>query len=249
MEAGLLRGQKIDFLVRFDRVQQLSSLRFIIPNFIWKTMRFLNIGHERVLREDAVFLTDYVKNIINSRRAKGDFETADDLLAMYVRTGKSTGKAYMLEEGYLVDAILNFMIAGRDTTSCTLTNMFKLLPTTPGVEQKMLDELDRVVGRGHAVSWDHMRELRYCGAVFNEVLRMYPPVPGDGRTVVKDDILPSGIPVYSNQRVTMLNAAIGRDANLWENPDSFLPERWLQEGKPTRRPDEYVFPVFWGGPR
>ena len=141
------------------------------------------------------------------------------------------------------------MIAGRDTTSCTLTNVFKLLPTNSEVEPKMLEELDRVVGRGHAVTWDHIRELRYCGAVFNEVLRLYPPVAGDSRTVMKDDVLPSGITVESGQRVSFPNAAIGRDPHLWDKANSFLPERWLQEGKPTRRPDEYIFPVFWGGPR
>jgi len=111
----------------------------------------------------------------------------------------------------------------------------------------MLEELDAVVGKGNAVSWDHVRELRYCGAVMNEVLRLYPPVAGDSRTVVNDDVMPSGLKVFSGQRVSILNSAIGRDPHLWDEPDKFLPERWLQEGKPTRRPDEYIFPVFWGG--
>ena len=113
----------------------------------------------------------------------------------------------------------------------------------------MLAELDSVVGRGNAVGWDQLRELRYCGAVFNETLRMYPPVAIDGRVALQDDILPSGIRVEAGQRVSMANSAIGRDVNLWQDADSFTPERWLQENKPTRRPDEYVFPVFWGGPR
>lgn len=113
----------------------------------------------------------------------------------------------------------------------------------------MLVELDAVVGKGNAVSWDHIRELKYCGAVFNEVLRLYPPVAGDARTAMTDDVMPSGIHIEKGQRVIILNAAIGRDPHLWSEPDSFIPERWLQEGKPTRRPDEYVFPVFWAGPR
>jgi cytochrome P450 len=113
----------------------------------------------------------------------------------------------------------------------------------------MLEELDAIVGRGNPVTWDHIRELRYCGAVFNETLRMYPPVGGDSRTAFKDDILPSGIRLEAGQRVSIPNAAIGRDPHLWEKPESFIPERWLQEGKPTRRPDEYILPVFWAGPR
>ena len=113
----------------------------------------------------------------------------------------------------------------------------------------MLAELDRVVGRGNAVSWDHIRELKYCGAVFNEVLRMYPPVSVDSRFAVQDDVLPSGIQIEAGQRVTIMNTAVGRDPHLWSDPETFLPDRWIQSDKPTRRPDEYIFPVFWGGPR
>jgi cytochrome P450 len=113
MDSGITEGKKIEFLVQFDRVQQLSTMRFIFPPVIWKTLRFFNMGWERVLREDAIGLSNYVRNIIHKRRATGDFETADDLLAMYVRTGRNSGKAYMTDDDYLVDAILNFMIAGK----------------------------------------------------------------------------------------------------------------------------------------
>ena len=127
--------------------------------------------------------------------------------------------------------------------------MFKLIPTKDGVKEKMLEELDQVVGRGNDLKWEHVRELRYCGATFNEVLRMYPPVGSDLRTALQDDSLPSGIKVFAGQNVGIPNVAIGRDPNLWEDPDDFNPERWLQEDKPTRRVCEFTHPVFWGGPR
>lgn len=75
-------------------------------------MRFLNIGYERVLREDAAALSQYVRKILHERRANGELDNADDLLALYVRTGKTSGRSYMLDEDYLVDAVLNIMLAG-----------------------------------------------------------------------------------------------------------------------------------------
>lgn len=113
MDAGLIEGKKIDFLVRFDRVQQNSVQRFILPDPVWRIMRYLNIGHQRELREDAKALTEYVANIVSKRRESGEAETADDLLSMYIRTAKSSGKKYMMDDKYLIDAVLNFMIAGR----------------------------------------------------------------------------------------------------------------------------------------
>lgn len=249
LEAGVVAGKKTDFLLRFDRIQQNSVLRLLLPPIIWKTLRYLNLGFERNIREDAVALEREVRGMIAKRRASPDFENADDLLAMYVRTGRSSGKSYMMDDDYLMETVLNFMVAGRDTTSCTLTNMFKLIALNPEVEAKMLEELDSVVGKGNSVAWEHIRDLKYCGAVFNETLRFYPPVAADFRNAVKDDVLPSGIHIEAGQRVTILNAAIGRDPHLWDEPDRFIPERWLLEGKATRRPDEYIYPVFWGGPR
>jgi len=250
LEPGM-RGVKIDFLVQFDRLQQLTTLRVVIPAPVWKTMRWLNVGTERTIREDAAAISAYVKNIIGERRASGAWAENDDLLSMYIQTARASGKEYIEEDDYLTDAILNFMIAGRDTTSSTLTNVFKLLATDRGVEAKMIEELERVVGRGNTVSWDHVRSLPYCGAVFNEVLRLYPPVAGDMRICNADDVLPSGLKVPAQSRMLVPNAAIGRDYHLWREPDAFNPARWLSDDstQPTRRVDEYMHPVFWGGPR
>jgi cytochrome P450 len=263
-------GKKVDFLVRFDRVQQISTLRFILPSPIWKTMRWLNIGPERQIREDAVEIRTYVKNVVDQRKAQldnvvvstGGDTTAvninsnnvkgDDLLSLYIKTAKVMKKAYMENDDYLNDAVLNFMIAGRDTTSSTLINLFRFLDEKPEVAEKMRQEFIKVVGHERHVSWDDIRELRYCCAVFNETLRLRPPVSADLRIAVEDVTLPSGLFIPSGSRVVIPNAAIGRDPKLWHNPDEFLPERWIDPEKPDaiiRRVDEFIHPIFWGGPR
>ena len=249
LEPGM-RGVKIDFLVQFDRAQQMCGLRFVLPVPVWQSMRWLNVGGERVLRSDVAEMRKYVQRIIDERRASGTWATSEDLLSMYIQTARASGKAYIETDDYLIDAIMNFMIAGRDTTSSTLTNVFKLIATDRAVEAKMIDELERVVGRGNSVQWDHVRELPYCGAVYNEVLRLYPPVPADLRICNADDVLPSGLKIPAGSKVAVPNAGIGRDYHLWREPDAFNPARWLVDpSQPTRRVDEYMHPVFWGGPR
>ena len=71
----------------------------------------------------------------------------------------------------------------------------------------------------------------------------------DGRCALADDELPSGIKVKAGTSLVVPLFAIGRDPNLWDDPDEFIPERWLISDEPTRRPDEYMLPVFWAGPR
>lgn len=116
----------------------------------------------------------------------------------------------------------------------------------------MREEFNRVVGMDNNVTMDKVKELRYCSAVFNEVLRLHPPVSIDGRMCRSDDRLPSGIIVPRKTFVWIPNVAIGRDPSKWPRPDDFLPSRWLDgldPSNPVKRVEEYLHPVFWGGPR
>lgn len=249
------RGEKIDFLVRFDRLQLNCTLRSILPPFVWKTLRYLNVGFERQIREDARETSRYVRKIIADRRASANVEEREDLLSLYIKTARATGKTYMEEEAYLEDAILNAMVAGKDTASSTLISLFKLLstgPEGPRVEAEMVAEFDRVLGAEGEVTWEKLNELRYAKAVFNEVVRLHPPVGFDFRTAVTDDVLPSGLVIRAGNRVVIPNISIGRDPSLWTSPDEFRPERWFNPDMPdapVKRVDEYAHPVFWGGPR
>ena len=106
----------------------------------------------------------------------------------------------------------------------------------------MRREFERVVG-DRDITYDDVRELRYCGAVFNETLRLYPPVAADFRICQETCTMPSGLVVQAGTQVTVLNAAIGRDPKLWSDPDAFKPERWLDPehpDAPVRRVDEYM---------
>jgi len=114
-------------------------------------------------------------------------------------------------------------------------------------------EFKRVQGQA-IITFDAAHELHFVHAVFNETIRLQPPVGVDFRICVSNDVLPSGISVRDGTRVFMPNVAIGRDPKLWSSAESFVPERWMSydekgEAQRVRRPDEYVLPVFWSGPR
>jgi len=257
VEPGALRsmrdqGKRLEYLAQFDRVQQNITNRFLGPAFVFKLLRFLNLGAEQFIAEDCSKLREYVQEIIEKRKRETK-EGRYDLLSLYIDAAeKSTEQAHLKDDDYLSDMIINFQIAGRDTTSCTLTNLVKELSMCPRAVSKMRAELEKNIAPGKNVTMADLKVLKYCCAVFNEVLRMYPPVAIDGRICCDEDTLPSGVVVPKGTFVWIPNAAIGRDPARWGDTDTFRPERWLEITKPNepvRRVDEYLHPVFLAGPR
>ena len=56
-----------------------------------------------------------------------------------------------------ITGTMNLLVAGRDTTSSALSWFFYLLSTNPRVEQKLLQELGRLVATGYAVGKEEFR--------------------------------------------------------------------------------------------
>jgi len=245
-----LTGQKDPFLVSFDIVQGRSSERLIQPPWIWTFERLFNIGKERETRLHYQNMREYILPIVKER--KRTLETSSgDMLSLYITHAKELGYEYVLEDEYLMDVVANFMVAGRDTTSCSLTNFFKFLSTNNAAEERLLSEIKSSYNGG-SVTLETTRTMQFASSCVNEALRLLPPVVADTRFCLHDEDLPSGLKIKRGMQLSLSNYVIGRDPHLWSDPDSFKPERWMcHADKPggVRRPDEYMLPVFFGGPR
>ena len=71
---------------------------------------------------------------------------------------------------------MNILLAGRDTTACTLTFSVYTLAEHPAVLARLRQEVLEVVGLKRRPSYEDIREMKYMRAFINEVLRLYPPV-------------------------------------------------------------------------
>ena len=98
--------------------------------------------------------------------------------------------------------------------------------------------------------------MHYLHATISEGLRLFPPVPVDTKSSLKNDIMPDGTFVAEGWFVTYNTYAMGRMKSVWgEDCCEFRPERWLEEeenggGIMVYRPENpFKFPVFHAGPR
>ncbi|KAJ6412222.1 hypothetical protein OIU84_005307 [Salix udensis] len=212
-----------EFAKTFDEAAKISSGRFatLLP-FLWKIKRFLNTGSEKRLKEACSDLREFARNIIKEKKQelsnKPSLETVD-LLSRFLSSGHS-------DEDFVTDIVISFILAGRDTTSAALTWYFWLLSQNPEIEKEILREIK---DKSESPVYDEVKDMVYTHASLCESMRLYPPVPIDGKVALRDDVLPDGTVIKKGMRVSYHPYAMGRLEMLW-GPDweEFKPDRWLQ---------------------
>jgi cytochrome P450 len=181
-----------------------------------------------------------VTRLVRARRKSGD--DPGDLLSMLLASDEDGASMSDLQ---LRDECITLLLAGHETTALALTFTFYLLSRSPDVEARLQRELDEVLA-GRPAGFADLRQLRFTDAVVREAMRLYPPAWAIGRESLTDPelgsfYLPRGAQVIMSQWV------VHRSAEHFPEPESFRPERWLDE-RDEGLPRFAYFP-FGGGAR
>lgn len=141
------------------------------------------------------------------------------------------------------EAIVMFM-AGHETTANALAWCWYLLDYDPQAMARLQHELDDVLG-GRTPCYEDVAKLPYTMAVFEEAMRLYPPVPMLSRQARGGDKVRNR-DVREGTVLLVSPWLLHRHRKLWEAPDHFVPERFLPEAP---RPDKFAYLPFSVGPR
>ena len=136
-------------------------------------------------------------------------------------------------------------MAGHETTANSLAWCWFLLSQAPEVEAKMHRELDSVLG-GRTPTLADVPKLVYTRAIFDEALRLYPPVPILPREAVQDDNF-KGVRIERGSLIFVVPWLLHRHKRLWDKPDHFSPERFLPEN--AKGISKFAYIPFSIGPR
>ena len=203
------------------------------------------LAGRRVLEETIQQMIDRRRNSTESRD-----EARDDFLSILLRARDVEGDQGGMSDQQLRDEAITIFMAGHETTANALTFAWMLLSENPDVEQKLHEEIDRVLGSGsrsRTPTLDDLDHLPYTRAVMAEAMRLYPPAWIIGRRCIKP--LPLGPYTIPEGAVVLLSQWVThRDPRWWPDPHRFLPDRWLDEPAQRPRPRWTYFP-FGGGPR
>ena len=140
------------------------------------------------------------------------------------------------------EAMIMFM-AGHETTANSLAWTWYLLDHNPRVAARLHEELDQVL-QGRTPTWEDVARLPYTRAVFEEALRLYPPVPLLSRQARQADSMRDK-PITPDAIILVIPWLLHRHELYWELPNHFIPERFLDH----ERPDKFIYLPFSVGRR
>lgn len=231
--------------------EKLNRIKYIIEevqNFLIKEIRlphkawwFSVSGQVAKHLELAEENNRIIQEIIDERTTSG--EPVNDLLQLLLETRyEDTGEGMSVKQ--LIDEIKILFIAGHETSANALTFTLYLLGRNPEIQQKVLDEILEIEAQTENVV-EQLQKTTYLNAVINEAMRLYPPAWITDRQNVEDDT----IGPYHLKKGTLIGVSfyeLHRNPKYWENPEEFIPERFLGEQK--KHSMQYFYP-FGAGPR
>lgn len=217
----------------FDHVQALSAspLRAIgmIPGLrvldpaVGKVRERFSAGERRF---DAALATldRVIGDVIARRRtALGRGEVLDDLVSRLLRAAKDSPDTAFTDRD-VRDEVMTMFVAGHETTAAALAWSLHLLAEHPEHQARVASEARAVAADG-GFGVDHLPDLRHVTLVFQESLRLFPPVWRLSRHGRDADRL-GGHPVPPGSVIIVSPYLIHRDERVWEDAESFRPSRF-----------------------
>lgn len=188
-------------------------------------------------REVTDFFLALIRDIKSRRREEGGAKNnfINSLFEL-----DDTSDEFLMAQAFI------FFAAGFETSSTLMSFTLYELANNLHVQDKVYDEINETLSKTDGlVSYETLKNMPYLDMVFKESLRKYPPAPFLIRECTKDWTIPgSNIIIEKGIKVLIPLYSLHRDDKFFENPESFIPERFG-----TIKEDSTLFMPFGDGPR
>jgi cytochrome P450 len=128
---------------------------------------------------------------------------------------------------YLPLLIAAMIEAGSETTSATLNSALLHLVANPECITRAHEELEKVIPPGRGPTFDDEPKLPYIRSIVKEILRMKPVASVGSPHCTTEDIVYKDMWIPKGTIITIFQWGIHADPTRWEDPEKFMPERYL----------------------
>ncbi len=235
-DADLRNNAAGDAIVRFIELfnEKASS---VLPMPLW-----VPTAANREIRDLLSVRENVLMPIIRERRESG--EDRGDLLSMLL-VAQQQDDSGILTDDQVYNEISNLFAAGYEVVAHTTAFTLYLLSQNPDAEQKLLAEIDRVLGK-RPITPDDLPQLPYLEMVVKESMRLLPATTVVARQAA-ENVSVGGHDIAKNSTVLVAPWTLHRREDIFPNPLVFEPERFSAEREPDILKHAYI--PFSAGPR
>jgi cytochrome P450 len=180
-----------------------------------------------------------IKAAIDHRRRTPTDDS--DVLNMMLATTYEDGTPLSDEE--LMDELMGIWFGGFDTTASALVWTLGLVSQHPGTAARLQAEADAFTGDFQ--SYGELNDLPYAKAAFDEAQRLQGALLLTRQALEDDEI--GGFSIPKGSQVGVSAYTMNRHPGVWDNPERYDPDRWLDDRKEEQHRWQWV--QFGGGPR
>ncbi|XP_077514226.1 steroid 17-alpha-hydroxylase/17,20 lyase-like isoform X1 [Amblyomma americanum] len=158
------------------------------------------------------------------------------------------GDAEYLTKGNMVQVVLNIFGAATDTSAGELQWLFLRMANDPKIKERIQKEIDDSIGSTPPVYGDR-EKLPFTVACLLETLRFHPIAPMGLPHNTSTSTKVGNLDIPKDTGILYNIYGVNHDPKLWEEPEEFRPERFLDPASGKLRQDISPLLTFGMGPR
>ncbi|PKU35690.1 cytochrome p450 2j2-like [Limosa lapponica baueri] len=189
--------------------------------FASATLKSIAVSFEEKVQEESRYLVETI-------------EEEKVFIAVLFLKFKGDTSSYFHEENLLCST-LDLFLTGTETTATAIRWALLYMTAYPDIQEKVQLEIDTVIGQSRQPTMADKENMPYTSAVLSEVLRMGNVVPLGVPKMSTSDTTLAGFHLPKGTTLMTSLTSIMFDKNVWETPDTFNPEHFLENGQYRRR--------------
>ena len=253
--ALLLVDSYLESIIRIRMIilAQSRSIWFLLPRWFYRNLSVMYQDEEETVGPIRKF----------ARQACDNAKPGSPLYQLQQMDSHNTAPKVNGISKDVLDEAITLLFAGQDTSAATLSWTLHLLSLYPTVQSKLAEEVQTMLTEegdldkedAPTVTKKVISKLPFLDAVVKESMRLYPVAPFVVRQLTHD--LPVAAEEGEEQRTVLPAGALAciwiyglhRNPKFWNQPNAFLPERWIDPDLKDIGQSNGAYLPFASGPR
>ncbi|XP_031281311.1 trimethyltridecatetraene synthase-like [Pistacia vera] len=237
-----------EFKEMLDELFLLNGVLDIGDSIPW--LAFLDLqGYRKRMKALAKKFDRFLEHVLdvhNARRKGVENYVARDMVDVLLQLADDPNLEVKLERHGVKAFTQDLIAGGTESSAVTVEWAISELIKKPEIFAKATEELDRVIGRERWVEEKDIVNLPFIDAIVKETMRLHPVAPLLVPRMTRQDVKVAGYDIPKDTRALVSVWTIGRDPELWENPNEFYPERFIGKSIDVKGHDFELLPFGAG---